>query len=141
MAAPLIAVIDHDPLFIRLMETLLTTEGYRVLAINDGTSAYEVLKRVPPDSVIVDTWLGERNAGWDLIQVLRLDPETATIPVLICSSDDPDDVKKKLSRVRHRIEMIHKPFDTEELLAAVRKTLDAAVAIPKDGHKPDARGE
>lgn len=139
MAAPLIAVVNHDPIFIRLMENILVMEGYRVMTINDGTTAYEVLKRETPDGIIVDTWLGERHAGWDLIQVLKLDAKTARIPILVCSSDDPDDVEKKLRRSRYTMELMHKPFDTEQLLTAVRAILGVGLIASRDGSKPDGR--
>jgi DNA-binding response OmpR family regulator len=141
MAAPLIAVVNHDPVFIRLMENILTIEGYRVLAINDGTAVYEVIKRDKPDAIVLDTWLGERHVGWDLLQVLMLDEITAAIPVLICSSDDPDEVAKKLGPNRQTIQTINKPFDTGELLAAVKKVLHQVPVATRsvDGQKPDGR--
>jgi DNA-binding response OmpR family regulator len=143
MAAPLIAVVNHDPVFLRLMESILTLEGYEVVVINDGTSAYEAIKRDRPQAIVVDTWLGERHAGWDLIQVLRLDNETASIPILVCSSDDAEEVKKKLAHARKSQSMatLPKPFDTHDLLSAVKQMLDGTTPQPSDDSaRPDSSG-
>jgi DNA-binding response OmpR family regulator len=124
------------------MEAVLTTEGHNVIVIADGSTAYEVVKRDRPDLIVVDTWLQERHAGWDLIQVLKLDDATASIPILICSSDEPESVQKKLTGKLDGMRVIHKPFDTRELLAAVKERLSFAASgvTSGDGVKPDDHG-
>jgi CheY-like chemotaxis protein len=125
MAAPLIAVVNHESTFLRLMENLLHTEGYETIAIADGGSAYEVLKRDQPQLVIIDTWLGSRDRGLDLIQLLKLDPETAAIPILVVSSDDKARVTEKLAHPSgDGIEVLFKPFDPEDLLTAIKDMLN-----------------
>jgi DNA-binding response OmpR family regulator len=137
LAGSLIAVINHDPVFLRLMEAVLKAEGYEVLVISDGSTAYEIIKRDRPEAIVLDTWLADRQAGWDLIQVIRLDAATARIPTLICSSDDRDDVVKRLGKNTLQIQVIHKPFDTSELIAAIKKTLALGPQrISSDGSRP-----
>jgi two-component system response regulator MtrA len=142
MAAPLIAVVNHDPVFLRLMESVLQAESYEVLIIADGSTTYEVIKRDRPDLIVLDTWLQERHAGWDLIQVLKLDEATASIPILICSSDESESVRKKLTGKLNGIRVIHKPFDIRELLAAVKERLSLGRpgVVAGDGVNPDGHG-
>jgi CheY-like chemotaxis protein len=73
----------------------------------------------------VDTWLGSRHQGLDLLQLLKLDRETASIPVVIVSSDDPKAITERLSTPpRNGITLLLKPFDPEELLEVVKETLE-----------------
>ena len=124
MAAPLIAVVNHEPIYLRLMAELLEKAEYRTLTIQDGGLAYELIKRELPDLIIVDTWLGTRHEGLDLLQLLKLDELTSTIPVLVVSSDDQKTVTDKLANPpRDDIGLIFKPFDPEPLLDAVNDLL------------------
>ena len=126
MAQPLIAVVDHEPVFLRLMQTMLTVAGYRAMTINDGAMAYELIKRDQPQAVIIDSWLGAREDGWDLLQVLKLDKSTASIPVIVLSSDDPTVVKDRLGSAASGadVPLLFKPFDPDDLLAVVAETLE-----------------
>jgi DNA-binding response OmpR family regulator len=125
MAAPLIAVVNHEATFLRLMDDLLRSEGYETLTIPDGGSAYEVLKRDQPVLVIIDTWLGARDQGLDLIQLLKLDAETASIPILVVSSDDKERITEKLANPSgDGIELLFKPFEPEDLITAIKNILN-----------------
>src|SRR6266545_1287586 len=51
-----------------------------------GSTAYEVIKRQKPDLILLDVGVAPEDS-WVLFQILRLDEETISIPVLIASSD------------------------------------------------------
>jgi CheY-like chemotaxis protein len=125
MAEPLVAVINHEPTFLRLMERLLISAGYRALTIQDGALAYEMVKRDQPQLIILDTWLKSRDAGIDLMQLLRLDELTASIPVLVVSSDDKKQIESKFANVTGpEVNLLFKPFDPETLLRVVKEMLE-----------------
>jgi CheY-like chemotaxis protein len=125
MAARLIAVVNHEPTYLRLVETILKTEGYDVLTVTHRGVCYELLKREQPEAILIDTWLGDRDGGWKLLQRLKLDPETATIPVIVASSDDPKAIRERFTqKSRDGTSLLFKPFDPQDLLDAVKVALD-----------------
>lgn len=121
MAAKRIAVVDHDPVYMRLMEHILKVEGFQPIMLS-GTEAHDVISRDLPDLVMIDTWLSRRDEGMALLQTLKLDEATKTIPLLIASSD-PDDLSERLMELGGCIEVLRKPFTEDLLLAAIHRLL------------------
>ncbi len=79
-----------------------------------------------PDLVIVDQLFGEEKWGWQLIQKMRMNRDTAHIPIVVCSS-----ALKALKELeghlkQKKIDIVIKPFDIDELLAAVEKAFKQA---------------
>lgn len=131
MADPLIAVADHDPVLMRLLDQVLVEAGFKTVQLSAGTNACEELKKRRPDLIVLDTWLENREAGWVLIQALRLDKETREIPVLICSSDVDEYEKRAASLETHaHVGVLNKPFDIDVLVRRVRQMLAGEVIRP-----------
>ena len=139
MAAPLIGIANHDPVLIRLLDQVLTEAGFRTVHLLEGTRAYEEIKKHQPALIVLDTWLENREAGWTLFQVLRLDRETRDIPVLICSSDLAEFEKRASSLLEHsHVAVLNKPFDIDVLVAKVCEMLSqTGITAPgRDGSSP-----
>lgn len=118
---PLIAVVNDDTVFLKLMHDLLTDEGYDVALHIEGSSAYQLVKQEMPDLVILDIRIEHPEPGWVTLDLIRLDPSTTRIPVLVCSADARQ-LREKAARLREmRCDTIEKPFDLDDLLARVRE--------------------
>lgn len=113
--APLIGISNHDPVLVRLLDNVLHKRGFRSLILPSGSMAYEVIKKERPDLVMLDVG-GSPEDSWVLFQVLRLDEETISIPVLIASSDPTQFEKTALGLEHHSgVDVIDKPYDTQML--------------------------
>jgi two-component system, OmpR family, response regulator VicR len=122
----LIVVMDDDHAYLRLMERLLTSEGYQVLPAHESSQAHELVRRELPSLVITDLRLQNPDAGMELVELIRLDPETTSIPILVCSADSQFLREKGESLREKRCETLEKPFDLDELLAKVKATMKLA---------------
>ncbi|HEU5316118.1 MAG TPA: response regulator, partial [Chloroflexota bacterium] len=72
-----IVVINDDRPFLDLMEELLQEqERYDVETRREWDGAYEYVKEHRPDLVILDIRIGGEERGWQILQMLTLDPET-----------------------------------------------------------------
>lgn len=121
---PLIAVVNDDTTFLKLMHDLLTDEGYQVVLHIEGGSAYQHVKQEMPDLVILDIRVEHPEPGWVTLDLIRLDPVTTRIPVLVCSADTRQ-LREKAARLREmRCDTIEKPFDLDNLLVTVCGILD-----------------
>ena len=123
MAEPLIAVVNNDTAFLDLMHDLLSLEGYRVLICKEGDRAYALVKETQPALVILDIRLDHAESGWTILELLRLDPATTQIPVIVCSADAPFLREKAAALQELRTEILEKPFDLEMLLDKVSRAL------------------
>jgi CheY-like chemotaxis protein len=117
--APLIAVVNNDTVFLEMMSELLADAGYRSYAHKDSHDAYQRLKKDPPDLLVLDIRLSDAEAGWSILELLKLDPETQHMPVIVCSADALQ-LREKAPRLRElNCVTLEKPFDLDELLRLV----------------------
>jgi DNA-binding response OmpR family regulator len=123
MAEPTIAVVNNDTDFLGLMNDLLSLEGYRTLICREGDRAYGTIKDAQPDLVILDVRLDHAEQGWTILELLRLDPATTRIPVIICSADAHFLREKAASLHELRCDTLEKPFDLDMLLEKVARAL------------------
>lgn len=119
MATSTIIVVNDDTVFLSLMHELLVDEGYHVIPWREGTGAYEVIKRERPALVILDIRMEHPEAGWQTLEVLKLDPATAPIPVIVCSADAFALQAKAQRLTELRCATLEKPFDFTQLLTLV----------------------
>jgi DNA-binding response OmpR family regulator len=127
----LIAVVDNDLPFLNLMQELLTEEGFRVILHHEGDTAYALIRKEQPDLVILDIRLEHPEAGWKVLELIRLDPETTHIPVIVCSADSS--LREKAAMLQdQRCEMLEKPFDLDRLLGTIKAAMDVASLNPEE---------
>ena len=79
-----VLVIDDDRMVINLYERYLRDHGYQVIPLTDPTRAVEVARQVKPFAITLEVMMPNRN-GWQVLEILKSDPLTRNIPVIICS--------------------------------------------------------
>src|SRR5262245_57641571 len=85
-----IAVIDDDTVVVELMHDLLAAgEGYDVVSSPHWVHGFEFVKESSPDLVILDLMMGRELTGWAVLDLLHQDPQTAEIPIILCSAAAP----------------------------------------------------
>ena len=118
-----IVVINDDTPFLELMEELLESEGYNVHVRKEWKDAYEFVKEREPDLVILDIILGHEERGWNILELLTLDPRTDRIPVIVCSAAVTSLQEHAHLLEKHGVRALPKPFDLNDLLRAVQEAL------------------
>jgi two-component system response regulator QseB len=114
-----VLVVEDDPQLSRMLEQLLTLEGYRVEAARDGQRGLHLGLSRSFDVILLDRGLPAVD-GLDLLARLR--SRGIVTPVLILSA---------LGQPRDRVDgldagaedYLTKPFDVDELLARLRALL------------------
>ena len=115
-AAKKILVVDDDPVAVRLVQSVLTSNGYSVSTAGDGLEALVRVKKDKPDLVILDVMMPEIN-GYDVCYQLRFNEEYEHIPIILLTARDKElneDIGQRIN-----IEYMSKPADTKVLLAKV----------------------
>jgi DNA-binding response OmpR family regulator len=112
-----IMVVDDQPANLRLMENMLTQQGYRVRSFPRGRMALAAAGRQAPDLVLLDINMPEMD-GYEVCERMKSDPQLAGIPVIFLSALNETEDKVKALRCGG-VDYISKPFQFEEVKARV----------------------
>src|SRR5690348_6244744 len=116
-----IVVIDDDPLMAALIEIHLGAQGYRIDIAHNGAAGLALIRRAPPDAIILDTAMPLLD-GRQVLQALRRDPAFSDIPVLMLTASKQEQDVKGAFKLGAKDYLI-KPFKAEDLIARVARLL------------------
>jgi putative two-component system response regulator len=118
---PRILVVDDNQDIMVLMQELLSTRGYEVVAVPDAAHAEVEVLRSPPDLILSDVVMPGKS-GYELCRELKSNPATRLIPVvLITGLTDRQD--RLLGIESGADDFLHKPIFPEELFARVKSLI------------------
>ena len=80
-----VLVVDDDPKAVQLLGAYLTPAGYRVLSAFGGQEGIDVARQQRPNLIVLDLMMPEVN-GFDVVEALKGDVNTATIPIVIVTA-------------------------------------------------------
>jgi twitching motility two-component system response regulator PilH len=117
MPAQKILVVDDSPTERFFLAELLTRRGYTVITAGNGQEAMIKVKAERPNLVVMDIVMPGQN-GFQVTRALTRDPDTQSIPIIICTSKSNETDRIWGLRQGAR-EYLVKPVRPEELLARV----------------------
>lgn len=128
-----ILVIDDDRAIRQLILDTLTFESYEVLGAENGLVGIQLARIHHPDLIICDVTMPEVN-GYGVLLNLHSDPATSTIPFIFLTA------RSSKAEIREGMELgaddyLSKPFDSAELLAAVKSRLARHLEITTEYEK------
>ena len=116
--------INTSPEFLNIVRELFQEEGYNVTTTNFAPTSFKQIEALYPDALIIDVAIGQ-DAGWNLLEQLAADADTASIPALVLSTDPRLLVRAEAQAGRygnHRY--LAKPLDLEAMLGAIREMVE-----------------
>jgi DNA-binding response OmpR family regulator len=118
-----VLLVDDEPNILLSLEFLMKREGYEVATAGDGELALRALAERVPDLVILDVMLPKLN-GFEVCQRIRAEPAWRGVRVLMLTA------KGRETEMKRGLELgadayVTKPFSTRELVAEVRRLLEA----------------
>jgi signal transduction histidine kinase/DNA-binding response OmpR family regulator len=116
---PRILVVDDDANIRELLSQEFTEAGYVVSLAGNGREAVAAVRRDRPDLVVLDVMMPEMN-GFDVAAVLKNDPQTMDIPIIILSIVQDRDRGFRLGVDRY----LTKPIDTDLLFREVDSLIE-----------------
>src|SRR5438874_4208800 len=121
MAEPkCIMVVNDTQEILELFREILEKEaGYKAVLTSFEPQMLERVKEIRPDLIISDHVFGEEKIGWQFIQRLKMDRDTANIPVIVCSGAIKELKEMEGYLTQKNIGVLYKPFDIDELLDLV----------------------
>jgi CheY-like chemotaxis protein len=120
-----VMVVNDTEEILELFRQILHEEaGYEVTLTSFQPQMIEFVKEIKPDLIISDHVFGQERVGWQFVQSLKLDRETMTIPVIVCSGAINELRGNEGYLVSKNVGVLYKPFDVDELLHLVETKLD-----------------
>ncbi len=114
-----VLIIDDDSDTVSLYRRFLEVHGYHLWEARSGEQAWAILAENQPDAILLDV-LMPREDGWGILQRLKTQPETAAIPVIICSVLS----QPRLALALGAQAVLCKPITADRMLEALRQLLD-----------------
>ncbi|HAG10309.1 MAG TPA: DNA-binding response regulator [Desulfotomaculum sp.] len=118
---PRILVVDDEEHIVELVRFNLEREGFEVIASGDGDAALKKVSSEQPDLIILDLMLPGQD-GLSVCRILRSDPNTRGIPVIILSART-EEIDRILGLEMGADDYVTKPFSPRELVARVKARL------------------
>jgi phosphate regulon transcriptional regulator PhoB len=123
-----ILVVEDEADLVELISYNLKKEGFSVASAMDGETALSKIKKERYDLVVLDLMLPGIQ-GMELCRILRSDPKTETLPIIMLTAKG-EEVDKILGLEMGADDYITKPFSPRELVARVKAVLRRSLEKP-----------
>ena len=120
--APLVLLVEDDPLSREGYAEFLETGGFRVVPVATAEDAYSQTLELVPDVVVTDIALPGRD-GFSLAADLRVQVRTRGIPVVAMTAYWASDVHERADRAGMTA-ILMKPCQPDHLIAELRRVLE-----------------
>jgi CheY-like chemotaxis protein len=120
--APMVYFIDDSATMREVIKIAFRKENIQVNACADAFSALEQFEDSPPDIVITDVIMPDRD-GYEVCQFIKQHERFAKTPVILMSGVVNKSVAERAMAVKAD-ELIRKPFQPQDLIARVKNLLN-----------------
>lgn len=119
-----ITIVEDEEDIREILEYTLTREGFDVDCAADGSTGLEMIRREPPDLVLLDLMLPDVE-GLEICRQLKADRKTSEIAIImVTAKGEESDIVLGLGLGAD--DYIPKPFSARELVARTRSVLRRA---------------
>jgi DNA-binding response OmpR family regulator len=122
-----ILIVDDQVQVRELIEVTLGTDQYRILLAGNGEEAVEIARKERPQLVIMDVMMPGALDGCEAVRILKNDPETANVKVIILSAMGRD-ADRARGLEAGADDYLVKPFSPLQLMNRVEELLGESAA-------------
>jgi CheY-like chemotaxis protein len=137
---PTVYFIDDSATMREVIKIAFRKENVHVVTCPDAASALAQFAETPPDAVITDVIMPDRD-GYEVCEFVKQHEQFAKTPVILMSGVVNRTVAERAMAVKAD-ELIRKPFQPQDLIARVKKLLNPqpATVVRGDDWNPEASG-
>ena len=123
MAARILVVNDTQEILELFRIFLEEEEGYEVILAGNPIQQVKEVEQINPDLIILDLVFGDEKTGMQMLQMLKMQHSTATIPIILCTAALNLVREQEGFLVSQGVHVIYKPFDLDHLRTSVNQLL------------------
>lgn len=124
VVAPKVMIIGDDTEFAYLMQRYIAQGGYQAFVAGPNPGALDLVRQELPMCILMDVESPSAQ-GWDILRMLKVDPHTRDIPVVICSWLDDEAHSLREGAEAH----LRKPVMYDDIVMALQ---DVGIGIGQD---------
>ncbi|MCS6959810.1 MAG: response regulator [Pseudanabaenaceae cyanobacterium SKYGB_i_bin29] len=114
---PVVLVIDDDPYVHDLLKRFLNKHGFAIKMAFNGLDGIRLAREIVPSAITLDVVMPGMD-GWSVLGILKADPKTCHIPVIMLTIDGA----KEKGYALGVSDFLTKPINRNRLLAALQKS-------------------
>jgi DNA-binding response OmpR family regulator len=112
-----ILIVDDEDDILHFLDLVLREKGFAVVTATGGQEALTRAQLERPDLILLDIMMPQMD-GWEVLKLLRVDEETAAIPVAMLSART--EARDRVQGLQEgAVDYICKPFSLQELLGKI----------------------
>ena len=120
-----VLVIDDDPSVCELASRALVHHGYEVHTAANGNAGLTLARKLHPDVITLDVMMPGMD-GWSVLQQLKSEPELSSIPVVMMSMLDVEDLTQAMGAAAS----VSKPVAAQQLNALLDRIVASENSQP-----------
>lgn len=117
-----VLVVEDSAVIRRLIDVCLRPAEVEVVMREDGPGALEAALSEHPDLMVLDIGLPEMD-GWEVLDRLRSDPRTKSLPVLVLTAHAEEESRRRADE-GGADGFVTKPFQPDELRREILGIMD-----------------
>ena len=114
-----VLVVDDSTPQREMIKELLQASGMIVSVASDGEQAVAVALEIIPDMIVLDVVMPNMN-GYEVCRMLKSNPKTQAVPVILCSSKS-ENFDRLWGMRQGAVAYICKPFKPGELVSTIEE--------------------
>jgi CheY-like chemotaxis protein len=115
--------IDDEPGVVELISLILKPQNIQVDGVNSGREGLDVMRKDPPDAVLLDIMMPEMD-GWEVYKQMRADDKLKDIPVIVVTARNSS-FEEIIARERAGVnDYVTKPFVPNDLRKSLARVLE-----------------
>ena len=118
-----IMVINNSDDILALFQKILATEDCQVFTQLFLNSDLREVRKIKPDLIILDYYVGREGVGWEFLQLLKMEDSTSAIPVLVCTTAVQLVNEIAAYLATKQVTVLRKPFGSSDLVHSVQAAL------------------
>ena len=96
---PRVLVVDDEPDYLALVEFNLSGQGFEVVRAENGLQALHKARCELPQVIVIDLMLPDLD-GYSVCEILRAQPSTREVPIIILSALDTQATQRRSEKLR-----------------------------------------
>lgn len=137
--SPSVFLIEDERILAEELRRRLLHIGYRVEVAYDGDAGLAMVRKAPPDLLLLDIMLPKKN-GFEILQEMHDDTDLRKVPVVIISnSGQPVEIDRALA-LGARDYLVKANFEVEEVIEKVQRIVPWGGPVQKSETPPHIVG-